>query len=87
MEITPEGIEARLRRTLGELLEMDAAHIDPDVPVTAFGVNSGTAVTILSEMEGWSGVPLPLEVFLGGPSITEIAQEIMLTVTQLETEN
>ncbi|MGW0536531.1 SDR family NAD(P)-dependent oxidoreductase [Streptomyces sp. NPDC003032] len=70
---TPEAITGHLLAVFGELLRVDAAALDPDVPLTSLGLDSLTAMRARSTVERDIGVPLPLPLLLRGASTAELA--------------
>ncbi|MGP4051917.1 acyl carrier protein [Streptomyces sp. 2A115] len=75
-EISEQDVVDHILGTLAELLELRPDDIDPDVPLSAFGINSVTVTWLTDELERWCGAPLERELFLGRPSVAEIAQHV-----------
>jgi acyl carrier protein len=76
--VTREAAVARLRGALGEAVSMAPDAIDLDVPITAYGMNSASAMEMLLELEKWAGVRLDPEVFADNPSLSELADDVVL---------
>ncbi|MEV4333053.1 acyl carrier protein [Streptomyces sp. NPDC049597] len=76
-EITQEQVIERLRHVMADLLEMEASELDPDVPLSAFGIDSMTSFVLVGELEKWCGVQLRKDASLGRLTLTEAADEVV----------
>jgi acyl carrier protein len=79
--VTEDSVIAYLGMLLTELLELEPEHIDPDLPLSAYGINSMTSTWLTGELERWSGVSLRAELMFDRPSIAEVAQEVTTLLT------
>lgn len=76
-EITPELVAERLRRLLAELLEMEPSELDPEVPLSAFGIDSMTASVLVDDLQKWCGARLRVGDLLSRLTLAEAAEEIV----------
>ena len=58
-------------------LGIAATDIDPDQPITRFGLDSLQAIELMHAVEEGLGVVLPMASFLQSPSIAELARQAM----------
>lgn len=65
-----------LRQVLADLLEMEPHTIDPDVPVSAFGIDSISGSVLVAEVERRCGVALHTEFSFGRLTLAEMAGEL-----------
>jgi len=68
---------ARLRDALASVLGLDPATLDEDVAMSAYGLDSRSAMNFLNELEESAGVSLDLELFADNPSLAELADEVI----------
>ncbi|HEU4536250.1 MAG TPA: AMP-binding protein, partial [Polyangiaceae bacterium] len=69
----PRGPEAWLADALAALVGVEPARVDPDAPLTSYGLDSMQAVHLQAEIEGRAGRSVPLATLLGGASLREVA--------------
>ncbi|HSF39893.1 MAG TPA: amino acid adenylation domain-containing protein, partial [Thermoanaerobaculia bacterium] len=70
------GSEDWLRRTFAAVARIDAAGIDPDRPLTAFGLDSLAAIEWKHAVEAGTGVSLPITDLLDGMTLAEAARRV-----------
>ncbi|MEU6883134.1 acyl carrier protein [Streptomyces sp. NPDC046712] len=75
--LTEQEAVARISGLLAQLLELAPGDVDPEVPVSAYGIDSANSTLLAHEVERWCGVPLDREVLLGNPTVSEIATEVV----------
>ncbi|GGU68478.1 acyl carrier protein [Streptomyces lavendofoliae] len=76
-EITHEVVAERLRLLMAELLEMEPADLDDEVPLSAFGIDSMTSSVLVADVEKWYGVRLESAGSLGSLTLTDVADEVV----------
>ncbi|TJZ54290.1 acyl carrier protein [Streptomyces piniterrae] len=76
-EITEQEVSDHLVQVLADLLELAPDAIDPDLPLSAFGIDSATSTWLAGELERWCGFPLDRKLLLGRPSIVEAAEDVV----------
>lgn len=81
-EFTPELVIERLRHVLAELLEMTPSDLDPDVPLSAFGIDSMTGFVLAGDMEKWCGAELGKYSPIGSLTLSEAADEVVASLRQ-----
>ncbi|WP_032918806.1 acyl carrier protein [Streptomyces rimosus] len=81
-DITPELVTERLRHVVADLLEMNPAELDPDVPLSAYGIDSMTSSVLAGDLEKWCGVQLPPDASLGRLTLTEAADEVVTALAR-----
>jgi amino acid adenylation domain-containing protein len=77
---TPENVEAvsdLLAALIAARLGIAVADVDPERPITCFGLDSLQAIELMHAVEDGLGVVLPMVSFLQSPSITELARQAM----------
>ncbi len=74
---TVEELEAWLRIHVAERARVRLEEVERDVPVTRYGLDSLGAVELAHDVERTLGVVLPLEVLLQGPTLSELALQVM----------
>lgn len=70
------GIEAAIeviRRHLAELLAMEPDEIDPELPLSAYGLDSQSGVSLVVMLEEWSGTSIDAEIVMNRPSVADLA--------------
>ncbi len=70
---TVEDIQAWLTSQLAERLKVDAGKIEPDKPISRFGLDSLAAVELSHEVQAILNVNLPATSFLSDHSIAQLA--------------
>ncbi|MFJ2741495.1 acyl carrier protein [Streptomyces sp. NPDC087440] len=76
-DITAELVTERLRLAVAELLEMEPAELDPEVPLSAFGIDSMTSSVLVADLEKWYGVQPSTGPALGRLNLAEVADEVV----------
>ncbi|MEU7582083.1 acyl carrier protein [Streptomyces sp. NPDC041068] len=76
-DITEQEVADHLVHVLADMLELAPDAIDPDVPLSAFGIDSATSAWLAGELERWCGVPLDRELLLGRPSVVEVSEDVV----------
>lgn len=69
-----QDILAQIVRSLGELLDVDAATVDIHTRFEDFGLASAEAVMLIGDLEDLLGRSLEPEVFYQHPSAAELAR-------------
>ncbi len=72
-----QALEDALRDWLAGAQGRDPGELDPAQPLSGFGLDSLMAVELMNGVEARMRVPLSLSRLLGGPSIVELAAEIL----------
>ncbi|NED83058.1 acyl carrier protein [Streptomyces sp. SID11233] len=75
--ISEQEVADHVVQLLSELLELAPEAIDPDVPLSAYGVDSVTSTWLAGELSSWCGIPLERELLLGRPSVAEVSEDVM----------
>nr|WP_223759268.1 non-ribosomal peptide synthase/polyketide synthase [Myxococcus sp. RHSTA-1-4] len=70
------GLEARVLARVAARLGARAESLEASAPLTRFGLDSLAAVELAHALEMELGVALPVELLLGGASVSELAREI-----------
>ncbi|MFC4563770.1 acyl carrier protein [Nocardiopsis mangrovi] len=78
--VTVDAVVAVIRRHLAELLVMEPDEIDPDLPLTAYGLDSQSAVSLVAVLEDWSGAPIDAAIVFDRPSVAELAEAAVAAV-------
>ncbi|MEU0671155.1 acyl carrier protein [Streptomyces lavendulocolor] len=86
-EVTREVVAERLRGLMAELLEMEPADLDDEVPLSAFGIDSMTSSVLLADVEKWYGVRLESTGSLGSLTLTDMAEEVVAVLRRHPEEN
>lgn len=60
-----------------DVLELNKADILPDVPLQHLGLDSSSAVGLISDLATWSGVPLGVKVLRKHNSIKSLAEYVV----------
>lgn len=68
----------RLREEVGRVLSADPDALDPDLPVTGFGLDSLLAMELKRKVRRRLGLELPLRAVLRGDTIKELAAQSLL---------
>jgi natural product biosynthesis luciferase-like monooxygenase protein len=74
---SPQAIEARLVSMLGQRLGVAASGIDINAPISGLGIDSLTAIELVHGIEIEMGICLPMVSLLQGPSIRQLASELL----------
>ncbi|WEV29172.1 acyl carrier protein [Streptomyces sp. 71268] len=75
--ITVDRAVERLRRLLADTVEMEVGSVDPELPLSAFGIDSVNGTVLINDLERWSGVTLSRDLLVGELTVVELAQELM----------
>ncbi|RKH11913.1 amino acid adenylation domain-containing protein, partial [Corallococcus sp. CA053C] len=73
---TAAALEAWLVDRLAERLQLGREHVDPNVPITRHGLDSLAAMELSHVIEQTLGVPLPMELLLQGPTLSQLAWQL-----------
>jgi phthiocerol/phenolphthiocerol synthesis type-I polyketide synthase A len=77
--VTEQQIRAWLVDFIGDLLSVDAACVDVDMPFDRIGVDSATTLVLAADLAKWLRVDLsPIEVF-EQPTIRALAKSLSTT--------
>jgi acyl carrier protein len=71
----PEFLREWMINWMSQTLELDPGKIDPDKPVSAYGLDSIKAVSLERDVNNQFGVEWPIESFLKENSINELVEE------------
>ncbi|HYO14551.1 MAG TPA: amino acid adenylation domain-containing protein, partial [Thermoanaerobaculia bacterium] len=66
-----------LRRQAARALRVPASLLDPEQPLSAFGLDSAAAVELRNDVESAFGVALPLTELIEGMSLTQVAGRVL----------
>lgn len=69
-------IEGRLRAELASSVGLDAAQIDVHAPMFDYGLDSLSAITLLSDVETWLGMEVPATLVWDHATIAELADAL-----------
>ncbi|MDT0454462.1 beta-ketoacyl synthase N-terminal-like domain-containing protein [Streptomyces sp. DSM 41527] len=72
----PTDLTARLRRRVGELLDIPATSVDPDAPLSELGLTSFHAVTLSEALGQWTGGEVPVSLFWEAPTLAKIVERL-----------
>jgi amino acid adenylation domain-containing protein len=75
------ALEADLRQRVANVLQLSPAALDRDRKLTGLGLDSLTAVEIKHEVESALGVDLPLADLIEGPSLAELAVDLIRRIS------
>jgi len=71
----PEFLREWMINWMAQQLELDPTKIDPDKPVSAYGLDSITAVSLERDVNKQFGVEWPIESFLKDNSVNDLVKE------------
>lgn len=71
----PEFLREWMINWMAQKLELDPGKIDPDKPVSAYGLDSITAVSLERDVNKQFGIEWPIESFLKENSVNELVEE------------
>jgi acyl-CoA synthetase (AMP-forming)/AMP-acid ligase II/acyl carrier protein len=71
----PEYLREWMINWMAQKLELDPGTIDPDKPVSAYGLDSITAVSLEKDVNSQFGVEWPIESFLKENSVNQLVEE------------
>jgi len=71
----PEFLREWMINWMAQQLELDPGSIDPDKPVSAYGLDSITAVSLERDVNKQFGVEWPIESFLRDNSVNQLVEE------------
>ncbi len=75
--LSASDLTGRLLRRVGELLDIPAASVGPDAPLSSLGLTSLHAVTLSEALAEWSGHPVPTSVFWETPTLAGIVDRVL----------
>ncbi|MFC3995982.1 acyl carrier protein [Nocardiopsis sediminis] len=78
--VTVDAVVEVIRRHLADLLVMEPGEIDPDLPLSAYGLDSQSAVSLVAVLEDWSGAAIDAAIVFDRPSATELAEAAVAAV-------
>ena len=73
-ERPPSEIQAWLTSRLAQIVEVPPEQIDLAAPLTQFGLDSTTAVSLTGELEDWLGIEVDPSLFAEHPTIEKAAE-------------
>ncbi|MFG3286716.1 acyl carrier protein [Streptomyces sp. NPDC048111] len=79
--VTEEDVATHLAHLLSQHLDLDHDLIDPDVPLSAYGIDSMTGTWLTSALSARCGVPIDRALLVHRPSVTEVAQDVVAALT------
>ncbi|PJN34174.1 hypothetical protein CG717_06575 [Streptomyces sp. CB02613] len=85
--MSEQDVADRMVQLLSDLLELAPEDIDPEVPLSAYGIDSVTSTWLAGELTSWCGIPLERELLLGRPSVVEAAEDVMEVVRRQPERN
>jgi len=71
-----KDIERWLVKQLSERLRVDAASVDPQAPLTRYGIDSAEAASLSYELETWLGREIFPSDIIGAGSIESLAERL-----------
>ena len=71
----PEFLREWMINWMSQTLELDPGKIDPDKPVSAYGLDSIKAVSLERDVNKQFGIEWPIESFLKENTINELVEE------------
>ncbi|RYZ40514.1 MAG: amino acid adenylation domain-containing protein, partial [Myxococcaceae bacterium] len=74
---TVEALEAWLRDVVARHLRVRREELDLQAPVTRYGLDSLSAVELADAVATGTGLTVPMEVMLQGPSIASLARQLV----------
>ncbi|RKI08338.1 amino acid adenylation domain-containing protein, partial [Corallococcus praedator] len=74
---TAEALEAWLRDVVARHLRVRREELDLQAPVTRYGLDSLAAVELAHEVSTGTGLTVPMELLLQGPSIASLARQLV----------
>ncbi|MET8726840.1 acyl carrier protein [Streptomyces parvus] len=86
-DMSEQDVADRMVQLLADLLELAPEDIDPEVPLSAYGIDSVTSTWLAGELTSWCGIPLERELLLGRPSVVEAAEDVMEVVRRQPERN
>jgi acyl carrier protein len=69
-----QPIYDRLRSALAQLLGIDPQEIDPDEPLISYGLGSVQALTLIGDLEDWTGRELSATLLWDYPTLNAITK-------------
>ncbi|MFI2184144.1 type I polyketide synthase [Streptomyces sioyaensis] len=69
-------LTGRLQRRTGELLDIPAASVDPDAPLSSLGLTSLHAVTLSEALTEWTGHRVPTSLFWETPTLSGVVARV-----------
>ncbi|MFJ1897596.1 acyl carrier protein [Streptomyces sp. NPDC088115] len=76
-DMSEQEVADHLVQLLAGLLELAPEAIDPEVPLSAYGVDSATSTWLAGELSSRCGIRVERELLLGRPSVAEAAADVM----------
>ena len=71
-----EEIEEWLNEIIAQVTDVPLEEIDPQQPLTQFGIDSVGAVTLSGDLEDWLGFELPASIIYQLPTIDAISTQL-----------
>jgi acyl carrier protein len=71
-------IQAWCIRYLAETLEVPPAEVDPSATFARLGLDSATAIFLVTALEDWLGIDLSAEIVFDHPTVAEMARHLAL---------
>ncbi|MFH8476907.1 acyl carrier protein [Streptomyces sp. NPDC018000] len=65
-----------LTRTVADYLRCDPAEIEPDVPLSDYGLDSISATTVCADIEDNLGLPVEVTLIWDHPTIDKLSQAL-----------
>ncbi len=75
--LSASDLTGRLLRRAGELLDIPAASVDPDTPLSDLGLTSLHAVALSEALAEWTGCPVPTSVFWETPTLGGVVDRVL----------
>lgn len=72
-DVSIEAAVEVIRRHLAELLAMEPGEIDPELPLSAYGLDSQSGVSLVVVLEEWSGTSIDAGIVMNRPSVADLA--------------
>ena len=71
-----EEIEEWLSEVIQRVKRIPLEEVDPQQPLTQFGIDSLDAVTLSGELEEWLGYELPASIIYQYPTIDDLSSQL-----------
>lgn len=78
--LTVEAVNNWLYDYVVNVLDLNRTDILPDVPLQNLGLDSSSAVGLISDLASWSGVPLGVKVLRKHNSIKSLAEYVVQNI-------
>ncbi|MDT8393398.1 MAG: AMP-binding protein [Bacteroidales bacterium] len=83
-DFQPESLREWIIYWIAQKLDLDPARIDPDKPVSSYGLDSITAVSLEKDVNEQFGIEWPIESFLKENTINQLVEEGIMLLKQKE---